>query len=147
MCGHLVLQSVVAPLLGSQLTKQLAHWLSPSIIFGAKDKIVQGLTEAWCIAKIQRLVGPLEPSVETPAYEEEFLIAQHLESTMFEHPYTKLATQFINVGTLRQEIEKITDPKMSPELTAFMEHLLTVDHTKRPTALEALQHPYLQSIS
>lgn len=121
--------------------------MTPSPIFGAKDKIVQGLTEAWCIAKIQRLIGPLGPPVGNPAYEEEFLMAEHLESTTFEHPDTKLETQFINVGTLRQELEKLTNPRVSPGLIDFIEYLLTVDHTKRPTALEALQHPYLQSIS
>ena len=28
----------------------------------------------------------------------------------------------------------------------FIEYLLIVDHTKRPTALEALQHPYLDAL-
>jgi serine/threonine protein kinase len=124
----------------------LAHWLSPSIIFGAKDKIVQGLNEAWCIAKIQRLVGPLDPPVN-PDYEEEFLVAEQLESTTFEHPDTKLETKFIKVGTLRQELEQMPGPKVAPELIDFIEYLLVVDHMKRPTAWEALQHPYLQSIS
>jgi serine/threonine protein kinase len=129
----------------AQLIKKLAHWLSPSIIFGAKDKIVQGLTEAWCIAKIRRLIGPLDPPVN-PEFEEEFLLAEHLESTTFEHPDTKLETQFIKVGRLRQELEKLPGPRVSSELIDFIEYLLVVDHTKRPTALEALQHPYLRSL-
>lgn len=79
-------------------------------------------------------------------YEEEFLIAKHLASTTFTHPDTKLETQFINVGTLRQELQRLPGPKVAPELLDFIEHLLVVDHTKRPTALEALQHPYLQSL-
>ena len=40
-------------------------------------KIVQGLTEAWCIAKIRRLVGPLGPPIDKPDYEEEFQV-KHL---------------------------------------------------------------------
>jgi serine/threonine protein kinase len=147
MYGQLVLRLVAALLPQSRLTEKLAHWLSPCIIFGAKDKFVQGLTEAWCIAKIQRLIGPLGPPVNNTTYVDEFLIAEHLESTTFEHPDTNLETQFITVGTLRQELERLPGPKVSPELLDFIEYLLVVDHTKRPTALEALQHPYLQSFS
>lgn len=106
---------------------------------------MQGLTEAWCIAKIRRLIGPLGPPVN-PDYEEEFLIAEHLESTTFEHPDTKLETQFISVGTLRHELEQLPGSKVSSELIDFIEYLLVLDHRKRPTALEALQHPYLQSL-
>jgi len=125
----------------------LAHWLSPSVIFGTKDKVVQGLTEAWCIAKIRRLIGPLDPPVNNPDYEEEFLVAEHLESTTFQHPDTELETKFIKVGTLRQELENLPGPEVSPELIDFIQYLLLVNHTKRPAALEALQHPFLQSLS
>lgn len=125
--------------------EKLAHWLASSAIFGAEDKIVQGLTEAWCIAKIRRLIGPLGPPVNNAEYEEEFLVAEELGST-FEHPDTKVETQFITVGTLRQELEKLPGPKVSSELLDFIESLLVIDHTKRPTALEALRHSYLQSL-
>ena len=125
----------------------MTHWLSPYLIFGAKDKIIQGLSEAWCIAKIQRLVGPVEPPIDNPEYQEEFLVAEHLESTTFEHPDTKLQTQFIKTGTLRQELERLPGAKVSSELIDFIEYLLVVDHTKRPAASEALLHPYLQSLS
>jgi serine/threonine protein kinase len=128
----------------SQLTQKLVHWLSPSIVLGAKDKIIEGLTEAWCIAKIMRLVGTLGPPVN-PDYEEEFLIAKELESSTFEHPDTKRERQFIKVGTLRQELERLPGPNVSPDLINFIEYLLVVDHTKRPKASEALKHPYLQS--
>ncbi|GIK02900.1 hypothetical protein Aspvir_006963 [Aspergillus viridinutans] len=115
-------------------------------IFGAKDKIVENLTEAWCIAKIRRLVGPIGPPISNRDYEEEFFIAEHLESSTFKHPDTGLETPFIKVGSLREELEKLPGPKISPELLDFIEFLLVVDHTKRPTASEALQHPYLQSL-
>lgn len=39
--------------------------------------------------KIGRLVGPLRPPVNNPDYEEEFQLAEHLESANFEHPHTK----------------------------------------------------------
>ena len=109
--------------------------------------MVQGLTEAWCVAKIRRLIGPLDPPVNNPEYQEEFLVAEDLESTSFEHPDSKLETQYIKVDTLRQELERLPGPRVSPELIDFIQYLLLVDHTKRPVALEALKHPYLQSLS
>lgn len=123
------------------------HWLSPYIIFGAKDKIVEDLTEAWCIAKIRRLVGPLGSPVDNPDYQEEFLVADYLESTTFKHPDTNLETRFIEVGNLRQELQKLPGPKVSPKLIEFIMYLLIVDHEKRPEASEALEHPYLRYIS
>ena len=69
-----------------------------------------------------------------------------LESTTFEPPDTKLETPFIEAGTLRQELEKLPGPIVSPELLDLIDHLLVVDRTKRRTALEALQHPYLHCL-
>ncbi|KAF7866775.1 hypothetical protein EAF04_005617 [Stromatinia cepivora] len=122
----------------------LAHWLSGTPIFGPKDKMVEGLTEAWCVAKIQRLVGPVEAPVN-PDYEDEFLVADHLETTSFIHPDTNLKTRFIKNDTLREELGRLQDPNVPSELIDFIEYLLVVDHLKRPAASEALQHPYLQS--
>ena len=125
------------------LTVELAHWLSHSAVFGPHDKIVQDLTDAWCIAKIRRLIGPLEPPVDSK-YEEEFALAEYLETSTFWHQDDSSERQFITVGTLRQELENISAPKVSPKLLDFIEFLLVLDHTKRPTAEEALQHPYLR---
>jgi hypothetical protein len=44
------------------------------------------------------------------------------------------------VATLSQELEKLPGPKVLSELLDFIESLLVIDHIKRPTALEALQH-------
>lgn len=125
------------------LTVKLAHWLSHSAIFGPQDKVVQDLAEAWCIAKIRRLVGPIEPPVDSK-YEEEFALAEYLETSTFRHQNDSSERQFITVSTLRQELENISAPKVSQELLDFIEFLLVLDHTKRPTAEEALQHPYLR---
>ena len=124
------------------LTMKLAHWLSHTTIFGPRDKIVQDLTEAWYIAKIRRLVGPVEPPVDSK-YEEEFAVAEYLETNTFRYQDDSSETPFITVGTLRQELERMSGPMVSPELLDFIDFLLVVDHTKRPTAEEALQHPYL----
>jgi hypothetical protein len=105
-------QTSPPPLPQSQLTNQLTHWLSRTPIFGPKDKIVEGLTEAWCIAKIHRLIGPLDPPVKNPTCEEEFWMAKNLLSTAYEHPDTKLETQLITVVSLRQELERLPGPKV-----------------------------------
>lgn len=38
---------------------------------------------------------------------------------------------------MRQELEKLPGPRVSSELIDFIEYLLVVDHTRRPTVLEA----------
>ena len=121
---------------------KLAHWLSQCAIFGSHDKIVQDLTEAWCIAKVRRLLGPIEPPVDSK-YEEEFAVAEYLETSTFRHQ-DDWERQLITVGTLRHELENIFAPKVSSELLDLVEFLLVLDHTKRPTAEKALQHPYLR---
>jgi hypothetical protein len=50
----------------------------------------------------------------------------------------------IKVQPLRQELEQITDPTVSPALLDFIDSLLIVDVEKRPTAEQALQHFYLK---
>ena len=82
------------------------------------------------VAKTRHLIGPLDPPVDNPDYyyEEGFLVEKQLESTTFEHPDTKSETQFIKVGTLRQELEKLPGPKVAPELLDFIEYLLCGSH-------------------
>ncbi len=71
-------------------------------------------------------------------------MAEYLETGSFKYQDDSSERQFITVGTLRQELEKISAPKVSPELLDFIEFLLVLDPTKRPTAVEALQHPYIR---
>lgn len=142
MCGRLGLRfdSASVSLWSSTNSKvKLVHWLSHSAIFGPHDEIVEGLTEAWCIAKIRRLIGPLDPPVHSD-YDEEFEMAEYLETSTFRNQDDSSERRFINVGTLSQELEKISAPKVSRELLDSTEFLLVVDHTKRPTAVEALEH-------
>lgn len=128
-----------------QLTDQLAHWLGHKPIFGISDKIVEDLTEPWCIAKIDRPIGPLGPPVQNPEYEYEFGMAGELSMGTYIHPEIDGPVPYIDVGTLRQELESLSGPKVDRGLLDFLESLLIVDHTKRSTAAEALEHPYLRS--
>ena len=127
------------------LTGQLAHWLGHDAIFGVSDKVVENLTESWCIAKIDRLIGPLGPPVQDAEYESEFRTANELSIGTYIHPEIDGPVPYIDVGTLRQELEHLPGPKVDPELLDFIDSLLIVDHTQRPTAVEALEHPYLRS--
>ena len=51
----------------------------------------------------------------------------------------------MNLSPLRNELEALPGPKVDPGLLDFIDSLLIVDHRKRPTAAEALKHPYLRS--
>lgn len=119
----------------------MAHWLYGRAIFGASDKIIEGHTEAWCIAKLQSLVGPLGPCINYQPYKDEFELAEQLASMEIGPGLGKL----IKVGTLRQELQSLSDPSVSTQLLDFIDYLLVVDMARRPTARDALQHPYLQS--
>lgn len=87
-----------------------------------------------------RLVGPIEDPVNE-AFLAEFALAGALERELYEDPETGEMRKFIAVGTVRQELEKIEG--VEGELIEFIEDLLVLDHMKRPTAREALGHPYL----
>ena len=127
------------------LTGQLAHWVGHRVIFGCRDKSIKDLNESWCIAKIIRLVGPLGPPVQNPDYELEFRMASEISTGTYIDPESGGPVPYIDMGTLRQELESLSDPKVDPGLLDFIDSLLIVDHTKRPTAAEALEHPYLRS--
>lgn len=129
----------------NQLTDQLAHWLGHKTIFGVGDEDVGDVAESWCIAKIDRLIGPLGPPVQNPEYESEFHLATELSTGTYIHPDIDGPAAFMNVATLRQELEYLPGPKVDPGLLDFIDFLLVVDHTKRPTVAEALKHPYLNS--
>ncbi|MCJ1307747.1 hypothetical protein MMC25_001395 [Agyrium rufum] len=120
----------------------MLHWLAQKTIFGAGDKVVKGLTDSWCIAKIKRLVGPLGSPVK-PEYEDDFKHADFLEQRSYQIPDMHEMQKFIKVGTVRQEMEKLPIGVISKHCMDFIESLLLIDHTKRPTAREALQHPFI----
>lgn len=119
---------------------KLAHWFHGTPIFGARDKIIEGHTEAWCIAKLHSIVGPLGPCIDHQPYNDEFELAEILASMELGSGIGKL----IKVGTLHQELQLLSDPPVLTELLDFIDHLLVIDMAQRPTALDTLQHVYLQ---
>lgn len=123
----------------------MAHWLAKRPLFGAADKVLGGFAEAWCIAKIQRLVGPIAPPVKAE-YVDDFEIAGYIESETFQIPDSTERRAFITVGTIRQELEKLPVDTISPACIDFIESLLIIDHEKRPSAKDAIKHPFLQTI-
>jgi serine/threonine protein kinase len=119
--------------------------MASNVLFGPDFKIIEGMAEAWCLAKLIRPIGPPEKPV-VPEYEEEFDIAVGLERGTLIHPETGLDEQFIKLGTIRQELKNVPGSKTETGCIDFIESLLVLDHTKRPSAKEALQHPWLQDI-
>lgn len=124
---------------------QLAHWLGNTAIFGIGEKVIEYHTEAWCIAMIDRLIGPLGPPVQNPVYEAEFRKANELSTGTYIAPEIDGPVALIHVATLRRELESLPGPKVDPGLLDFIDSLLIMDHNERPTAAEALEHPYLRS--
>lgn len=104
------------------------------------------MTEAWCLAKMIRLIGPFDGPVN-PEYGEEFAIAEFLEKETFVNPTTGAEERFVKLGTIRQELEAVSGQNIEKGCIDFIESLLVMDHTKRPTAREALNHPWLRDIN
>lgn len=75
----------------------------------------------------------------SPEIEEEWDVAEQIKDMDAGPPIGKL----FKVQTLREELERIENPPVSPSIIDFIESLLIIDPSKRPTAEEALRHPFL----
>lgn len=62
-----------------------------------------------------------------------------------DHPLGPM--KLIDRGNWRKELQDIPDPPVPQDLLDFIESLLIIDPDKRPTASDALRHPYLQSVA
>jgi serine/threonine protein kinase len=118
--------------------KQLAHFLAARALFGPGDQASHAPSlpketnqAAWSIGKIIQLLGPLERD-EDPKYKLEFDVAE-----LF------VRRGIIKMDSLEKELSSVN---ASPDCINFIRHLLTLDHKKRPTAEEALHHPWLQDL-
>jgi serine/threonine protein kinase len=116
----------------------LAQWAAWRDVFGTSDKIIEGFPEAYCIAKLMTLIGPL--GKPTSQYADDFELAEQLLSMDFGPDVGKV----IKVGTLREELGSVSNPPVPTELVDFILYLLTIDRASRPKACDALHHPYLQ---
>ncbi|KAI1912707.1 hypothetical protein LOZ12_002615 [Ophidiomyces ophidiicola] len=113
----------------------LAHFLAAGPLFGIVDKTsriqsvpLETSQAAWAIGKIIQIIGPIKRD-ENPRYKEEFDYAEGL-----------VEMGIINMGPLEEELSKTGAPK---DCIEFIKYLLTLDHEQRPTAAQALQHPWL----
>lgn len=86
---------------------------------------------AWAIGKIMKLVGPLERN-EDPKYKTEFDLAEFF-----------VKRGLIKIGSLEEELAKAN---ATTDCVDFIRYLLTIDHKTRPTAEQALQHPWLRGL-
>lgn len=121
---------------------KLTHSVSPLGLFGDEDRFVGEPREAWCIAKIIRLVGPIEHPEEDHPYKKEFERAEEL-AIMNRSPAGRM--KLITRVHWRKESEDIPDPPVPSDLLDFIESILVMDPERRPSAAELLVHPYLQS--
>jgi serine/threonine protein kinase len=88
---------------------------------------------------ITRLIGQIGPPVDNDVYQVEFELAEQLETMEICPEEGKL----MKVGKLLEVLTYYQHPPIDPDLIDFIESLLVIDPKERPTALEALQLPYL----
>ncbi|KAJ3558594.1 hypothetical protein NPX13_g9676 [Xylaria arbuscula] len=120
----------------------LTHWLYQRGLFGASEKVIEGHTEAWCMAVIQLLIGPMGEYNGVREIEDEWDIAASLTTMDMGPPIGKL----MKYKNLQGELGRLTDPPVSSDIIDFIESLLVIDPSDRPTAEEALRHPFLASL-
>src|SRR3954468_16461104 len=101
-------------------------------LFGPRDKIIEQHTTAWCLAKIIRLIGPVEVP-DDPKFKNEFALAHDLAESYYEDPETEQCKPYIGLGSLRQELERLPRDVCSHRCIDFLEYLLVVDPANRPT--------------
>jgi hypothetical protein len=58
---------------------QLAHWLMSKTLFGPRAKVIEGQMDAWCMAKVKRLVDRFEEP-QSPDKIKEWRLACGLEA-------------------------------------------------------------------
>ena len=117
--------------------------MASKVIFGPSDKTIDGEIEAFCIAKMSRLMGPLgDPDQSNQDIVDEFYVARFLEQSTFIRPETGKEEQYVKVGSIREELEAIEG--IESGCIEFILSLLVVDQNKRPSARQALEHPWLR---
>lgn len=113
------------------------------VLFGPRGKVIEGHVDAWCMAKIMRLVGRFDEPT-SPDKAKEWLLACGLEATEYRDPQSKEMKPFITAKSLVQELEALPRELCTTECIDFILYLLVLDFKKRPTASEALMHPYIR---
>ena len=112
-------------------------------LFGPRGKFIQGHVDAWCMAKIIRLVGSFEEP-KNPEKAKEWRLACGLEASEYRDSKSREMKPFIALKSLREELKELPRDLCPTECIDFILYLLTLDRQKRPTASEALKHPYVR---
>ncbi|KAK2811045.1 hypothetical protein FQN50_002380 [Emmonsiellopsis sp. PD_5] len=117
----------------------LAHFLATKTLFGPSGltfqislKSPETSKAAWSIGNLFQLVG-LFPWEKDSQYAEEFELANSL-----------VTGGLIDTKSLEDELSVMKVPK---DCVEFIRHLLTWDPDERPTAEQALRHPWLQDVA
>lgn len=99
--------------------------------------------ESYCIAKVIRLCGDIGLPTEVSPFYGGIRMGLAMENGGYTSPRSEREIMVdLATGTLRQELESVTPP-IESECIAFIQYLLNVDPDQRPSAEEALQHPWL----
>lgn len=128
------------------LMRWLVYWLLSRTLFGPREKIIEQHTTAWCLATMIVLIGPIQVP-DDPKYKPELELAQKLAMYGYEEPKTGELKPYIALGSLRYELEQSSRDVCSEACIEFLEYLLVINPKMRPTAEQALQHPFIWSMS
>lgn len=97
------------------------------------------------MAKLMRLVGRFDMDDSMEIFLE-WRLATGLEATGYKDPKTGDMKQYITLGTLEEELTRLPRDLCSRECIDFILYLLNLDYKERPTALDALEHPFIKSL-
>lgn len=114
-------------------------------LFGPRGKVIEGHMDAWCMAKVRRLVGRFEEP-QSPEKRKEWRLACGLEATEYRDSKSGETKLFIALKPLREQLEELPHDLCSAKCIDFILYLFTLDYQNRLTASEALKHPYIRSV-
>lgn len=118
---------------------QLAHFMAKNALFGhsglnvqIERKSVETTQAAWSVGKLIQMFGPFSKWDCKSEYEEEYKLANLL-----------IDRGYLKMDSLEVELRNAGVPD---DCMRFIQYLLTWNPDERPTAEQALKHPWLEHI-
>ncbi|KAH7360307.1 kinase-like domain-containing protein [Rhexocercosporidium sp. MPI-PUGE-AT-0058] len=137
----------------------LSHWLAGKEFFGFAGKGRLLDADEWCIAKIVPLrggIGDVPDEGTSESYYKDTTSGLAMANNQVNWrggpkstngnftfgPGSTNGVITLNTATLREELLKF-EPSIDPSCIEFLEYLLNVNPNKRPSAADALMHPWI----
>ena len=95
------------------------------------------------MAKLMRLVGAFG-MVESMENHREWVVRVELERTEYKYHETGSMKLYITLGALQEELGQVSQDLCSLKCINFILYPLNLNYKERPTAPEALGHPFVR---